>query len=303
MAWDLELPHDVVEYVRSVFRRCNEQTSAFMTAQPNVHEVTLDHAFIHHLDRMARPQLLPSKWLVTIETHFLGGGRHYGLWEIADIGVLVVFRKSGRVERTKVGLLQSKRLYPNEQSYDEAEHEDYLRGFGRLFGVDKGVDEIFLGRQYTFAEDSQYRAFRRNAKQHKNIDAYELVSGIPVYYLFYNPWLIPWTVTLPVEHADKLPPKCSCGCRVVPTGVLNDALKGVARGASPSYADVRDGLPKAFKPEEHPGGWRLEYFITELLSCRLGYYSDSGLDNQFQQLFGARTAAIASAFSVTIDSP
>lgn len=131
--WDIELPDDVVDWVRHVFRECNEQTSALMTRIPNVHEGSLDHAFIYQFSRFSAPHRVPSDWLVTIENHFLGGRRHFGGWEIADIGLLVFFRKAGKVLRSKVGLLQSKRLYSNEQPYDEDTVEDYMVGFRRLY--------------------------------------------------------------------------------------------------------------------------------------------------------------------------
>jgi hypothetical protein len=72
------------------------------------------------------PRTLTSGWTVRIATHYLGGGRHYGewngwerRWEVADIGVLVMFREAGKLRRTKVALLQSKRLYPDEQEFEE----------------------------------------------------------------------------------------------------------------------------------------------------------------------------------------
>lgn len=303
MDWDYELPGDVTDYVRDIFRTCNEETSAFVTAQPNVHETTLDHSLIHHLSRQARPQLLPSEWLVRIETHYLGSGRHFGVWEIADIGLLVVFRKSGCVMRTKVGLLQCKRLYANEQKYDEDEYQDYAIGFGRLFGVDEESDSVFSHRQFTFTEESRYKALKAGADQRKNIDDYVNVSGIPVFYLFYNPWQIPWSVVLPVEGDEKLPPKCSVGCRVVPADVVDAILGNLTDAVSPSYAEVCRGLPDAFGQPEHGGGWRLEHFVTELLRCRHGYYSDKGMDARFKNLFTGRTAAIAAALSITIDAP
>ena len=303
MAWDLELPGDVVDYVQTVFRSCNEQTSAFVTTQPNVHETTLDHSLIHHLNRQALPQRMPSEWVVSIETHFLGGGRHFGMWEIADIGFLVIFRKAGQVKRTKVGLLQCKRLYPNEQAYDEAGREDYVVGFGRLFGIAEEPQAVFGPRQYTFTEASRYKTLRRGSDQSRNIDDYVNVSGIPVFYLFYNPWQIPWSAVLPVEGEERLPSSCDVGCRVVPADAVDRTLAALADTASPSYADVCNGLPGRLQADEHRGGWALEHFVIELLMCREGYRSDEGLDARFQQLFGARTAPIAAALSITIDAP
>ena len=38
------------------------------------------------------PAVVAPDWSVRIDTHFLGGRRHFRSWEIADIGVLVYLR-------------------------------------------------------------------------------------------------------------------------------------------------------------------------------------------------------------------
>lgn len=302
MAWNLDIPEDVIEYVVSVFRECNEQVSRRITIQPNTYEATLDQSLIDQLGGRSRPQLCPSNWVVTIETHFLGGGRHYGRWEIADIGVLVNFRMGGQVRRSKVGLLQCKRLYANELALEEDDYKNYRIGFGRLFGENELGESIFEPRQYSFLPGSRYKSITVDSKQKKNIEDYENASSIPIFYLLYNPWQIPWTAVLPVSGEDRVPTSCEVGCRVVPSDVIDRALGESARSASPSYQDVCNTVPSSFDSESR-GGWRLERFIKELITCRQGYYSEEGLDARFQNLFGARTAAIAAAFSVTIDAP
>src|SRR5436190_1161126 len=109
---------------------------------PTVHEASLDLTFIERLSSYATPVRLDSEWLVRIDAHYLGGGRHFGEWEVADIGLLVIFRRGTKIVRTKVGLLQSKRLYPDEQEFNEDEAIDYMVGFARLM---KAPEESFLG--------------------------------------------------------------------------------------------------------------------------------------------------------------
>src|ERR1051326_7290859 len=67
-----------------------------------------------------------------LETHFLGGFPMFRSWEIADIGFLVMFRRAGRLYRSKVALLQSKRLYPAELKRITRYAHDQIIGFGRL---------------------------------------------------------------------------------------------------------------------------------------------------------------------------
>jgi|SRR5580658_4865430 hypothetical protein len=140
------IPEDVRIWVRSVFRACNVRTANALSAMPNTHETALDLAFVSEAARFAAPVRFPSEWIVRIDTHFLGGGRHFGEWEIADIGVLIQFRRAGKLLKSKVLLLQSKRLYPTEQEYDEDERADYEIGFARLFSGDGHFPSIAAPR-------------------------------------------------------------------------------------------------------------------------------------------------------------
>ena len=86
--------------------------------------------------------MFQSDWTVEISTHYLGGGRHWAdwpewprKWEIADIGFLVQFRQDGKLIRSKVALLQSKRLYADELDLDDDIPYDFMVGFGRLFSL------------------------------------------------------------------------------------------------------------------------------------------------------------------------
>src|SRR5438477_10300348 len=122
----ISVPDDVRNWIRNVFADCNQAVAVKMTRVPTVHETSLDLTLIERLSAFSSPVRFDSEWLVRIDAHYLGGGRHFGQWEIADIGLLVVFRRGGAIVRTKVGLLQSKRLYPDEQEFSEDEAVDYM---------------------------------------------------------------------------------------------------------------------------------------------------------------------------------
>ncbi len=128
MAPPIPIPADVRLWLSGVFAGCNERVAGTMTQVPTIHEVPLDMTFIQHFLSVSAPHRFPSGWTVEISTHYLGGGRHYGewgdwprRWEIADIGLLVVFRQGGKVLRSKVALLQSKRVtqYNAIASYEQ----------------------------------------------------------------------------------------------------------------------------------------------------------------------------------------
>ena len=93
--------------------------------------------FIQHFLGVSVPFRFASGWTVDLSTHYLGGGRHWGdwpdwprRWEIPDIGLLVLFRQGGKLLRSKVVLLQSKRLYSDELDWDENSPLDYMIASG-----------------------------------------------------------------------------------------------------------------------------------------------------------------------------
>lgn len=86
----------VKNWLLSVFAEVNERASRKLSRIPTTHETSLDETVIEQLSQVACPFRFGNDWLVRIDTHYLGGGRHFGRWEIADLGVLVIFRRAGR---------------------------------------------------------------------------------------------------------------------------------------------------------------------------------------------------------------
>src|SRR5689334_4020599 len=109
------IPEDVVQFAHEIFAAANREATMTLARHPAVHEEHLDFQIFAALDRVG-PRIVPtSNAAIEIDTHWLGGRRFYGgKWEIADIGVVIVLRKAGRLLWRKVALLQSKRLYSRE---------------------------------------------------------------------------------------------------------------------------------------------------------------------------------------------
>ena len=103
------LPKDVIDAAREAFADANEGVSELMMRQPAMHEEGLDFALISTLDGHG-PVILPSGNAIAIETHWLGGRRHWGRWEISDIAIFISVRVQGGLVARKVALLQTKRL-------------------------------------------------------------------------------------------------------------------------------------------------------------------------------------------------
>jgi len=164
---------------------------------PSTHEASLDLAFVSRAADFAGPIVFPSEWIVRIDTHFLGGRRHFFNWEIADIGILIVFRQGGKVVKSKIALLQSKRLYPMEEEYEEDERVDYEIGFARLFHGDEHFGSITAPRVFSFGSESKYQALRVGDKQYVAVEGYEKEHSIPVYYMLYHPGYLPYKTEIP----------------------------------------------------------------------------------------------------------
>lgn len=259
-------------------------------------------SFIEEVSQHSAPVAFSSGWLVRLETHFLGGGRYWSRWEIADIGVLVVFRRAGIVAQTKIALL---RLYPVEAQTTAEDHPlDYTVGFGRLLPAEQEYKSAVKARTFSFARDSRYRALEYGSGQYQAILDYEKDTSVPVHYLLYNPLRLPLTVAYPVEvNVTKTERNSeSVGARVVPAVTLDAKLKGqTGIGDNPAFDQVfSDPALSSGAP------WPLEYFIADLvLSCKEGHIAGVNpmTDEALYTVFNRRSGPISSAIAITIDAP
>jgi len=157
------------------------------------------------------------------------------------------------------------------------------------------------GRRFSFTKDSKYLAIIKGDQQQRVLANYENMSGIPIYYLLYNPVKLPWSATVPTVKFPQMPPT-KVGCRIVRARTLHSSLADEARGYHPSYADVAS-LSAPFNGL-HKGGWSLEHFVAdELLRCHEGHIADGETDHVLEQLFYNRTGPISAAIAVTIETP
>ena len=68
----------VLDWIRNVFAEVSHRAAATLSRIPTTYETTLDHNLIAHLAEFAAPFQFPSDWIVTLDTHYLGGGRYWG---------------------------------------------------------------------------------------------------------------------------------------------------------------------------------------------------------------------------------
>jgi hypothetical protein len=298
----IKLPDDVKKWFHDVFAALNIRVSAKVSRIPTTHEVSLDLTFVEHLSHVSAPIRFASEWIVRLETHFVGGLRHWFQWEIADVGVLIMYRYKGSLVRTKVALLQSKRLYPNGQHIDEDRVSMYETGFARLYHDETAHKALTARARLRTDKQSKYLALIVDDKQYTAIADFERSKKIPVHYLLYNPLRLPNLVTLPAEgnHGGS-PTPCRVGARVIRATQLRQFLRTNAAGYQPQYADL---LHAPFNARPSIAGWRLEHFIVDLLlGCHEGYIATGQNDERLADIFFRRGGPIAAAVAITIDAP
>lgn len=293
------VPSDVLERLTHIFGDCNDKVTGVLSRIPTVHEEALDQQLIGFLAQLGPISTPTSGWMISIETHFLGGGRHFKRWEIADIGVIISFRRGAQVIWSKAALLQSKRLFPTGSTYEaDDERARFQWGFGRLL---QGYIPLGGQTDFVFTRESRYESLDLNGAQANRISAYEGEFRIPVHYLLYNPVVIPWSRALPATPPEPVLPTTEIGCRVLRASTLN--VLQVARVTKPSYDEIASlDAPHSFAP--FAAGWRLEDFVVTLvLGCHEGRILEPSFDEAMELLFYRRNYPIAAAFAVNLDMP
>lgn len=293
------VPDEVVKYVRQVFRACDKELGLRIERVPGVHEPALDMALIDELAKFSSPVSVTPEWTVRIDTHFLGGRKHYYTWEVADIGLLVYVRLGGKLYATKVALLQSKRLKPSSGgAIDQETKSDYGVGFARLMPSKESAVSFSTPTTFRFERSSKYKALQAGDHQAKAIAEFEEHKRIPVHYLFYNPWNIPSAMHLPLTGVPKLSGAGNAGARVVPAADIRGLLAGKAATYAPSFKDI-EGLAGQ---GTHLAGWRLDYFVADLvIGCKQGKLLEEANVANMNSLFFSRSGPISAAIAIGID--
>jgi hypothetical protein len=300
---NLIIPEDVKRYVRKHFAKCNKGVASDLSLFPAIHEESLDMNLIGYWGKNQQPVKLKSGWTVRVDAHFIGGGRHFGTWEVADIGLMIIFRRRGKVVRSKMAFLQSKKLYANSLVFNKDNPHIRRFGMGRLLVTEEEHTEIIKPRLLHFTEASKYNAFQKDNDQQQAMKSFQERFGMKMYYLLYNPLIIPYSIKMPVEVHPKFG-KNKIGCRVIPKDFLDEALASYPAKHTPSFGDIKYMLSGEFLNKQHDAGWRLEYFIVDLMmACKEGIIDDSPNFETVLRFLNDKRSPMSSSLSVTIDSP
>lgn len=297
------LPEDVIDAVRAAFADANDHVSELLMRQPSMHEEGLDFHLVSKLDEVG-PEIMPSGAALVIETHWLGGRRHWGRWEISDIAIVVAVRVQGGLIARKVALLQTKRLYSKELAIENLDRADYEIGIGRLVDRTGKMVPLFHQRKFSFTPTCVYGALTARSDQAQRIDEYVNARDLPVYYALYNPPKVPSYGLHPRNRSAPNPDDNEVGCRVLKREEVNAVLDDLPVGSAPSYDGLRSAVRKTTFDPAATHGWRLETFVAdEVMRCHEGRIFEDAQDDVLAGLLYSRTAPIAAAIVMTVDLP
>ncbi len=303
------IPDDVISWFRQIFSDANRKVCERLVNVPNIRETSLDDGLIEALIPDSAPRLLPSGAIVRMDIHNIGGLRRLGRrpwelewehpfigrWETADIAILVFIYRREKLIAKKIGLLQSKRLYPNNNDVEDEDEPGFLFGMNLFLRRESGQAIGTLHRQFSFTENCVYGAIHAGHHQVKLIDDLNREFGKTVYYLLYNPHVVPFSVTYPlcerfrVEQAD-------IGCRVFDANHIHQALVELNEGMSPTYAMVNS--------KGSASNWSLERWAADmLLTCKVGEQFDDSRDDRVRYFLERRSGPIGAALAASITLP
>lgn len=265
----------------------------------------MDDGLIEALIPDTAPTLLPSGAIVRMDTHNIGGLRRLGWpqwdfpyrrrWETADIAILVfIYRREALIAK-KVGLLQSKRLYPDNNDVEEDDEISFRYGMNEFIRRDGTQALGVLHRQFSFDRSCVYGSIHAGGNQITAIDTLNQNFGKVVYYLLYNPHEIPLSVDYPLHGRIRINEPV-IGCRVHDADSVHQALVGLSEGQSPTYAMVMDAST--------PSGWALERWAADLLlTCQVGQQFDNSRDADVRYFLERRSGPIGAALAASITLP
>jgi hypothetical protein len=301
------IPNDVVTWFRDVFSNANKRVCERLMNLPNIRETSLDDGLIEALIPDSAPTLLPSGAIVRMDTHNIGGLRRLGgpswdwdrpsrgRWETADIAILVFVYRGDTLVAKKIGLLQSKRLYPENNDVDDDDEAGFRFGMNAFLGRDEQQAVGALHRSFSFTDDCIYGAIHAGDNQIKLIDQLNRDFGKAVYYLLYNPDQVPCSVTYPLRQRTTVT-DTSAGCRVLDADQVHAVLAGLTQGASPSYASLTSG--------DVTNNWPLETWAADLLlTCKVGERFTDDRDSRVHYFLERRSGPIGAALAASITLP
>lgn len=289
------IPKDALEYFRRAFAEANRVATERIVNVPNIRETTLDDALVDALIPFSPPKRLRSGAVVEMDIHNIGGLRRIYHWETADIAILVFIYRGRQIIAQKIGMLQTKRLFPKNNDVLDDDPEGFRYGMNAFLNRDSRSPLAVLNREFVFDEICVYGALKEGSEQVATIDRLNSHFGESVFYMFYNPPIVPVSVQYPVRSRRQIK-SAKLGCRVFLSHEVHTVLDALEKGRSPTLKMILTGAKTS--------NWRLECWVADLLlQCKLGKRFDDGMQDKVSMLLERRSGPIGAAIAVSIALP
>ena len=173
--------------------------------------------------------------------------------------------------------------------------QDYVTGFARLADPEDVRVPLYIESRYRFDESCRYGALRAGDDQCRAIEKFLNTNQVPVYYQFYNPAVVPYEQVVPLTGEETIS-SFPLATRIVPARAVLKSLVGRPENYTPRLKDLSgDG-------KELEYGWRLEYFVADLLlRCKEGHVFQNLNEDSVFALFNRRSGAISAAIAISIE--
>ncbi|MGE3627103.1 MAG: hypothetical protein AB7G34_12105 [Hyphomicrobiales bacterium] len=289
------IPNDAIEYFRRAFAEANRVAAERIVTVPNIRETTLDDAVVDALIPFSPPKRLQSGTVVEMDIHNIGGLRRLYHWETADIAVLVFVYRGRQMIAQKIGLLQTKRLFPKNNEVLDDDREGFRYGMNTFLNRDSRSPLAVLNRDFVFDQTCIYGSLKAASEQVTSINHLNEKFGESVYYMFYNPPTVPVRIKYPLR-SKRLVKSVKLGCRVFTTNEIHRVLKTLQNGRSPSLDMIRRGGKSS--------NWRLDSWVADLLlRCKSGQRFDDDMKELVFTLLERRSGPIGAAIAVSVALP
>jgi hypothetical protein len=289
------IPKDAIEYFRGAFAEANRIATERIVNVPNIRETSLDDAIVDALVPFSPPTLLKSGAVVEMDIHNIGGLRRVYRWETADIAILVFVYRGKRMIAQKIGMLQTKRLFPKNNDVLDDDPEGFRYGMNAFLNRDSRSPLAVLTRRFAFDNTCVYGSLKAGSEQVATINSLNSQFGESVFYMFYNPSTVPISISYPVK-SKRQTTSAKLGCRVFYSGEVHAVLSTLQKDRSPTL--------KAIVERAANSNWRLEQWVADLvLACKVGQRFDESTQDRVASLLERRTGPIGAAIAVSIALP
>jgi hypothetical protein len=294
-AWP-RIPDDAIGHFRKAFAEANRKVTELLYNVPNVRETTLDDSLVNALIPESAPCKLPSGAIVEMDIHNIGGLRRLYSWETADIAVLVFVYRGSNLVAQKIGLLQSKRLYPRNREVMDEDPVGFRYGMNLMLRRDDKSPLHVLRQDFEFDEDCLYGSIQSRSEQIQMIESHNMNFGESIYYLLYLPPALPLVVSYPVSGRQTIS-KFDYGCLVFPVPMVHGVLSKRKKGISPSHRQITSSA----KSQDII---RLERWAADLLlTCQIGQPFNKDKEALVSNMLERRSGPIGAAIAISIALP